>query len=314
MLLGPGPPIWLEVDEFSRDPWKIDPRGILRRISCTLQRFIWRGVAHEPGNFLWFSRLKQRGAEVGQGLLGFSIQDVVDTVIQIVVWVIGGVGSMGNHGDAFGVGHSGQLICQLSHVREAYLRNEVEVVFVYDDDLRFVFLQRTCKSRNRCSERCVEDGNGDACSTQCGGRIERAERRVRLHLPQLLRVIWKMVRVRQEDICHRAPPELNKSAHIGGLRGKFLAGYERAALDKAFGKLGEPKLPGNGEETGTQPPANTCLYDQTGNSLCEGRFFRHAPQLTDEQKIREHSIEARKLAPFEPRQEVGAEGHLHPSL
>jgi len=44
---------------------------------------------------------------------------------------------------------------------------------------------------------------------------------------------------------------LGESAHIDGLQGEFLTGYERAAFDKVFEELRKPNLPGKREKTGT---------------------------------------------------------------
>ena len=66
----------------------------------------------------------------------------------------------------------------------------------FHNDLRLVFLERFAEARYRLSEHRVVDSDRYACRAKCCRRIERAEWRIRLHLPHLLCIVRKVVGVR----------------------------------------------------------------------------------------------------------------------
>src|ERR1700761_3153763 len=178
---------------------------------------------YEPGNRRQPPRLQKGATDLDKALLHFTVQDEVNTTVQIVAGMIGSIGSVCYHRESNTVSDGGQLVCQVAHVRQAHLGYEVEVVFMDDNDLRTVLLKGRSEAGDGLGEHRVVYTDRNTGGAQCGCRIQRTERRIRLHLPELFCVAGKVVGVRQQYVCHRSPPGEKNSAGIRWLPRQCIA-------------------------------------------------------------------------------------------
>src|SRR5271167_1779328 len=96
----------------------------------------------QSGDRGWLALREQSRAEFRQGLFGFSQQDEVDAVLEVLFGVIGCVGAMCDHDRSRSPSGCGELHGNLAHSGEAHLGEEVEIIFVDDDDLRMMMAER----------------------------------------------------------------------------------------------------------------------------------------------------------------------------
>ena len=116
--------------------------------------------------------------------------------------MIGRVGTVGDDSDAAKSARMvASLASQLAHMRQAHLGNEVEIVFVDNDDARFgVASSASLNSAIGSANMVIEDGDGNPCRPQCSCGVERAKGRIRLHLAPLFGVVRKVIGVREQNV------------------------------------------------------------------------------------------------------------------
>jgi hypothetical protein len=97
------------------------------------------------------------------------------------------------------------LECRLAHAQQAHLAQIVEAVFVDDGDPRPMPRERDPPLVHRPGQHRVEQGDAVPPLAQTAGRVERAERRVRLPRLQQLRIESQVVGLAEQQVSHGPP-------------------------------------------------------------------------------------------------------------
>ena len=136
----------------------------------------------------------------------FAQEHGMETLLQIIEGVIGGVGAVDQDGGAGAAGGLENVEGDFAHSREAHFGEEVEVVFEDDHDAGMVLLESGVKSGFGIVEHGIEDGDRQAGAAQEGGGVKRAERGIRLHFPHLFAVVIEVIGMSEQNVCHVSGP------------------------------------------------------------------------------------------------------------
>jgi hypothetical protein len=123
-------------------------------------------------------------------------------VVQIVEETVRYVGARGGNRHAVASGGARHRERELAVAGQAHLGQEVEIVFAEEYQARSMLRERPFEARLRLDQSGVEKGDGEAGLPQAGGRQNRLQVRVRLHLPHLLPVEEQVVAVREQYVSH----------------------------------------------------------------------------------------------------------------
>ena len=114
-------------------------------------------------------------------MLTFALKYVINPRTQIDLRVVSTVRTAHQHGSARLFCRSNHANRRISHVRQAHLGQVVEIIFIENDDVWGIDLQRTEPLAVRDRQHRVVNAHVMAEFTRDGGRIQRSERRERLH-------------------------------------------------------------------------------------------------------------------------------------
>ena len=174
----------------------IEIRGA--RASCCVSYFSARhGEIGQTGNLpVCALAIAQKGVEqLNQRLLALAEKYCLETIVQIGLDLIGGIGSVDKNGDANFCGLLAHFETDLAHAREAHLRKKIETVFAHDDDARLVLSKRALKSFIGIVDHGVEDRHGESGLAHQGRSIDRSKRRIGLLPLCLLAVVVQVIRM-----------------------------------------------------------------------------------------------------------------------
>jgi hypothetical protein len=141
----------------------------------------------------------ERG-ELGHRVLGFAEDHGIGAGREVCSGVVGRVGAVHGHAAPARPGGGGHRESRLAAARRAHLRQEVEVVLENADDPRARGVERPHELALAFGKHRVEEHDVETARPEDGRREERRERRIGLHLSQLLRVVREEVGVGEEDL------------------------------------------------------------------------------------------------------------------
>ena len=136
-----------------------------------------------------------------------------------------------------------------------------------------MILRAIVETVGRVLQHGVEHADRDAMRAQYGCGIERAQRRVRLHLPDLLRVVGKMIRMSEQNICHGSP-QLHVATVVSGAVGQSRANGASTHRSVA---LANQSSHGNENLLDANSPPHRLLHNSLNhptNRRSFGRFLR----------------------------------------
>src|SRR3981081_1546121 len=132
-----------------------------------------------------------------QGPFRLSQEYTTKTLFQVVGSMVGSVGTIDEYGGSYSQGGFEHAIRYVPHASEAHLREEVEVILVNDNDLGIILLKCGLETVLGVGWHGGKHCDRNTCAAQESCRVERTQRRVRLHLPRLFAVEVQVIRMGQ---------------------------------------------------------------------------------------------------------------------
>ena len=256
---GPRCAIRLKIDKLPRRARNLRPPNILHALRIATDEIAPRIAPQHARDGRNRALGQQTGAKFGKSLLGLACQHVVNTGFEIIGCMVACVRSVRDHDGAGVLRNVCDSFRRLAHRGQAHLRKKVEIVLVHHDDAGPMAAKHLRKAVERILKRGVEHRDTEAGAAQRGCRVERAQRGVRLHLPQLLRVVGQVIGVCQEDVGHRFLPGLNTRLPHRLRAALAPVTRERRAPDEFLGNFCDPQAP-----TERRIGSTTCASERLG--------------------------------------------------
>ena len=198
----PGLAVPIDISEISRGERKLIEIAHESSRSCSNKRTVpWVGV-YESANVLRVSSgaPNQRLDDVKERPFGLTEEHIVSAFREVFAIAVGRIGTIDHDlrsSGARGVDHGK---CDLPHTAEAHLRKEIEIIFVDCNHSGPRTTEDLGKSLLRIFQHAVEEGDGEPLLAEKRRRIQRAERRIGLHLTNLFAIVVKVVRMGQQNV------------------------------------------------------------------------------------------------------------------